>query len=78
MVFSDPPEIISDPKNWTMDQLTDGSFKVHEFPVTIACDGSMFSVLLVSVVRRSDFTPRQTQGDEHGEESGRSRLQYSR
>lgn len=41
-VFSDPPEIISDPKNWTMDELASGKFRIIEIPVTIACDGSEF------------------------------------
>ncbi|GJE93762.1 molybdopterin binding oxidoreductase [Phanerochaete sordida] len=40
MVFSDPPELIADPKSWTMDELAGGAFKIFEFPVTIACDGN--------------------------------------
>lgn len=43
MVFSDPPELITDPKSWTMDELAGGNFKIFEFPVTIACDGSTSS-----------------------------------
>ena len=43
MVFSDPPELVADPKSWTMDELAGGNFKIYEFPVTIACDGSTWS-----------------------------------
>ena len=39
-VLSDPPELIADARDWTMDELTEGAFRIYEFPVTIACDGS--------------------------------------
>lgn len=42
-VFSDPPELIADPKNWAMDELAGGDrFKIVEMPITFACDGSAF------------------------------------
>ncbi|KAI0340404.1 hypothetical protein BDW22DRAFT_1334308 [Trametopsis cervina] len=40
-VFSDPPHLIADPKNWTMDELCDeNTFKIVELPITFACDGN--------------------------------------
>ncbi|OJT14472.1 Nitrate reductase [NADH] 1 [Trametes pubescens] len=39
-VFSDPPEIIAKPKDWTMDALSSGNFKVVEMPITFGCDGN--------------------------------------
>ena len=46
MVSSDPPGLIAKPKSWTMDELARGKFKVFEFPVTIACDGSASFILI--------------------------------
>lgn len=39
-VFSDPPEIIAKPKDWSMDELSSGNLKVVEMPITFGCDGS--------------------------------------
>lgn len=39
-ISSDPPGLISNPKEFTMDELAGGAFRIYEFPVTIACDGS--------------------------------------
>ena len=39
-VFADPPELMAKPKHWTMDELSDGDFRVYELPVTFGCDGS--------------------------------------
>lgn len=50
VVFSDPPELVANPKSWTMDELAGGDFKIFEFPATMACDGSMFRTLLPSAI----------------------------
>ncbi|KIP03550.1 hypothetical protein PHLGIDRAFT_496512 [Phlebiopsis gigantea 11061_1 CR5-6] len=39
-VFADPPELMTNAKDWTMDELMAGTFRNYEFPVTIACDGN--------------------------------------
>lgn len=39
-VYADPPELLSRPRQFTMDELTSGAFKVIEIPVTMGCDGS--------------------------------------
>ena len=42
LVYADPAELLSKPREWTMDELTSGDFKVIEIPVTIGCDGSRY------------------------------------
>ncbi|KAI0761830.1 hypothetical protein BD413DRAFT_485296 [Trametes elegans] len=39
-IYSDPPELLSKPRAWTLDELTSGDFSVIEIPVTIGCDGN--------------------------------------
>ncbi|KAI0675969.1 hypothetical protein C8Q78DRAFT_360877 [Trametes maxima] len=39
-VYSDPADLVSKPKEWTMDELTSGDFKIIEIPVTLGCDGN--------------------------------------
>ncbi|EIW58264.1 uncharacterized protein TRAVEDRAFT_47429 [Trametes versicolor FP-101664 SS1] len=39
-VFSDPPQIIAQPKDWSMDELSSGNLKVVEMPITFGCDGN--------------------------------------
>ncbi|KAI0746771.1 hypothetical protein C8Q80DRAFT_795793 [Daedaleopsis nitida] len=39
-VFAEPPDLLSNPKQFTMDELTSGAFKVFEIPVTMGCDGN--------------------------------------
>ncbi|RPD65482.1 hypothetical protein L227DRAFT_540273 [Lentinus tigrinus ALCF2SS1-6] len=39
-VYSDPPDILSKPRQFTMYELTSGAFKVIEIPVTMGCDGN--------------------------------------
>ncbi|KAI0358306.1 hypothetical protein OH77DRAFT_1581746 [Trametes cingulata] len=39
-MYSDPPDLVSKPRDWTMDELTSGAFKVIEIPVTLGCDGN--------------------------------------
>lgn len=43
-MFSEPEGLISKPKDWTMDELTSGNYKIVEIPVTFGCDGSMFII----------------------------------
>lgn len=51
-VFSDPPHLISEPKNWTMDELADGDrFRIVELPITFACDGSKHPARSYNVAR---------------------------
>ncbi|KAI9062568.1 hypothetical protein FKP32DRAFT_806572 [Trametes sanguinea] len=40
LMYADPPELMTKPREWTMDELTSGGFKIVEFPVTIGCDGN--------------------------------------
>ncbi|KAI9058596.1 hypothetical protein FKP32DRAFT_1761423 [Trametes sanguinea] len=39
-VYSDPPGLVTKPKEWSMDEIAYGSFKVIEMPVTFGCDGT--------------------------------------
>ncbi|KAI0831873.1 hypothetical protein BC628DRAFT_1310601 [Trametes gibbosa] len=39
-VYSDPSDLISKPRSWTMEELTSGQFEVIEIPVTLGCDGN--------------------------------------
>lgn len=44
-VFSDPPGLVAQAKEWTMNEIAEGHFRVIEIPVTLACDGSEFEQL---------------------------------
>ncbi|RDX54486.1 hypothetical protein OH76DRAFT_1461500 [Lentinus brumalis] len=39
-VFSEPEGLVSKPKDWTMDELTSGDYKIIEIPVSFGCDGA--------------------------------------
>ncbi|KAI0746770.1 hypothetical protein C8Q80DRAFT_1105703 [Daedaleopsis nitida] len=39
-VFSEPPGLISKPKEWSMDELASGDFRIIELPLTFGCDGN--------------------------------------
>ncbi|CDO76150.1 hypothetical protein BN946_scf185027.g13 [Trametes cinnabarina] len=39
-VYSDPPGLITKPKDWSMDELALGEFVAIEIPVTFGCDGT--------------------------------------
>ena len=39
-VFAMPAEMLTKPRQFTMDELTSGDFKIIEIPVTMGCDGS--------------------------------------
>ncbi|KAL7280444.1 hypothetical protein ACG7TL_005374 [Trametes sanguinea] len=51
LMYADPPDLITKPREWTMDELTSGEFKIVEFPVTIGCDGNRRRE--VNMVRRT-------------------------
>ncbi|KAI0369801.1 hypothetical protein BV20DRAFT_996285 [Pilatotrama ljubarskyi] len=40
LMYSDPPDLVSKPREWTMHELTSGAFKIIEIPVTLGCDGN--------------------------------------
>ncbi|KAI0327001.1 hypothetical protein GY45DRAFT_48029 [Cubamyces sp. BRFM 1775] len=40
LIYAEPAELLSKPREWTMDELTSGDFKIIEIPVTIGCDGN--------------------------------------
>ncbi|KAH9893279.1 hypothetical protein C8Q73DRAFT_827907 [Cubamyces lactineus] len=40
LIYAEPAELLSKPREWTMDELTSGDFKTIEIPVTIGCDGN--------------------------------------
>ncbi|KAI0358058.1 hypothetical protein OH77DRAFT_1502602 [Trametes cingulata] len=39
-VYADPPELIAKPKEWSMDELASGEFKIIEILATFGCDGN--------------------------------------
>ncbi|KAI0819144.1 hypothetical protein BC628DRAFT_1404234 [Trametes gibbosa] len=39
-VYSDPSELVAKPKEWSMDELASGNFKIIEFLATFGCDGN--------------------------------------
>ena len=45
-VYSDPLGLL-EPREWTMDEIAGGDFRIIEIPVTFACDGSELSILTV-------------------------------
>lgn len=44
-IFSHPPNLIAKPKEWSMDDLASGRFRIIELPVTFGCDGSKVTSL---------------------------------
>lgn len=48
-------------KDWTMDELTRGDFRIYEFPVTIACDGSAYTAFIEATATLTDHVT-QTEG----------------
>ncbi|KAI0717397.1 hypothetical protein C8T65DRAFT_717276 [Cerioporus squamosus] len=39
-VFSEPEGIVTKPRDWSMDELTSGDYKIIEIPVSFGCDGA--------------------------------------
>ncbi|KAI0073788.1 hypothetical protein K474DRAFT_1602723 [Panus rudis PR-1116 ss-1] len=39
-VFATPLELLAQPREWMMDELASGTFKIIEIPVTMGCDGN--------------------------------------
>ncbi|KAI0325977.1 hypothetical protein GY45DRAFT_1374345 [Cubamyces sp. BRFM 1775] len=39
-VYAEPAELIQRPREWTMDELASGDFRIVEFPITFGCDGN--------------------------------------
>lgn len=59
-VYSDPPNLMAKPKEWSMDELTSGEFEVFEIPVTLGCDGSKLLVCRQYIDPRTDGDVRSS------------------
>ncbi|CDO68387.1 hypothetical protein BN946_scf184815.g34 [Trametes cinnabarina] len=64
LMYADPSELMSKPREWTMDELASGAFDIIEIPVTIGCDGSgstylLYACLLVSFLNKHEDRRRE-------------------